>query len=260
MGRLLKRVSLDFRWTLNKVWTGYLNPYYSKREKCKACEETGYSQFARELNDKWYDSHGRKERLPNGGQRSIDAIQYNLNEEDIAALIKSNRLMEFTRVPINDEQKEIVKKQLAEGQNSWLRFDNGYIPTPEEVNEWAKKGMGHCGVSQYVVVKARCEKEGEAHICDVCSGEGYLWASEEDRVNYEEWKKEEPPTGEGFQLWEDTSEGSPISPVFKTLEELCAYCSKNCSTFGKVMTTKEEWMRMLSENNVHHKIGNMTFI
>lgn len=44
-----------------------------------------------------------------------------------------------------------------------------------------------------------------------------------------EWMREmmEPPVGEGYQLWETTSEGSPISPVFTTLEELCDWYMEN---------------------------------
>lgn len=30
-----------------------------------------------------------------------------------------------------------------------------------------------------------------------------------------------PPKGDGYQLWETTSEGKPMSPVFATLDELC---------------------------------------
>jgi hypothetical protein len=39
--------------------------------------------------------------------------------------------------------------------------------------------------------------------------------------------KEEPPGGEGWQVWETVSEGSPITPVFPTpealVDHLCAY-------------------------------------
>ncbi len=70
----------------------------------------------------------------------------------------------------------------------------------------------------------------------------------------------EPPKGDGYQLWEDCSEGSPISPVFKTLKELCAYCEDNCTTFASSKTTKENWFKMLSDDNVYHQEGNMVFI
>ena len=37
------------------------------------------------------------------------------------------------------------------------------------------------------------------------------------------WKPTEPPAGDGYQIWETVSEGSPISPVFATPEELARH-------------------------------------
>lgn len=54
-----------------------------------------------------------------------------------------------------------------------------------------------------------------------------------------------PPTGDGFQLWENTSEGSPISPVFKTLDELCEWAAENETVFASIKASKEEWMAQL---------------
>lgn len=72
--------------------------------------------------------------------------------------------------------------------------------------------------------------------------------------------KVEPPEGEGFQLWETTSEGSPVSPVFKTLDELCEWCEDNATTFGPYKATKEQWKSMLDDNFVCHIEGNAIFI
>ena len=260
MGRVLKRVDLNFKWPLNKVWVGYINPHIDKRENCHECQESGLSEYAQELKKQWYSHNGPFEYLPNGGQRAKNALQYNLNDDDIAALIKSNRLPEFTRVPVNEEQKEIIKKQKADGKGGWLEFHNGYTPSAKEVNEWAKQGMGHDSLNCHVVIKVRCEKAKRDYLCSSCNGNGFIWSSEEDEQNYEEWKKTEPPTGEGFQLWETTSEGSPTSPVFKTIEELAFYCENNCSTFGRERATKEQWLKMLDEDFVYHQRGNSIFI
>jgi len=52
----------------------------------------------------------------------------------------------------------------------------------------------------------------------------------------------DPPTGDGFQMWENTSEGSPQSPVFKTLDELCEWCAENATAFGLYhKASVEEW-------------------
>ena len=70
----------------------------------------------------------------------------------------------------------------------------------------------------------------------------------------------EPPKGEGYQLWETTSEGSPSSPVFATLDELCKWCETNATTFADNKATKEEWKKMLDDNFVYHQQGNVIFI
>jgi hypothetical protein len=54
MGRTLKRVPIDFNWPLNKIWGGYLNPYYSQRSSCSSCEGSGYSPDAKKFVDEWY--------------------------------------------------------------------------------------------------------------------------------------------------------------------------------------------------------------
>lgn len=36
-----------------------------------------------------------------------------------------------------------------------------------------------------------------------------------------------PPSGVGYQIWETISEGSPITPVFKTKEDLIDYIVNN---------------------------------
>ena len=69
-----------------------------------------------------------------------------------------------------------------------------------------------------------------------------------------------PPSGEGYQLWETTSEGSPVSPVFDSLDVLCEWCEKYATTFGSFKASKEEWKQMLLEDFVHHREGNVIFL
>ena len=57
----------------------------------------------------------------------------------------------------------------------------------------------------------------------------------------------EPPTGEGYQLWETTTEGSPQSPVFESLEELCDWAEENATAFADFKITKEEWFKIFTE-------------
>lgn len=60
-----------------------------------------------------------------------------------------------------------------------------------------------------------------------------------------------------YRFWETTSEGSPVSPVFTTFDELCEWCEDNASTFASFKATKEEWKKMLDDGFVYHQEGNV---
>ena len=70
----------------------------------------------------------------------------------------------------------------------------------------------------------------------------------------------EPPQGAGYQLWETTSEGSPQSPVFISLKELCEWCEANATTFASYTASAEEWEKMLSADFVCAREGDAIFI
>lgn len=319
MGRKLRRVPLDFSWPLDKVWEGFLNPYYGQRIKCVACGESGFSPQAKLFNDQWYGYGGFDPGAYGASPLSVDhpavqamarrncehilreafnlrgintslpvpedvqrAIEMHLQPEitreahrlhelfvnqwshhliqaDVDALIAKGRLMDFTHVPRNEDQTEIVRQKVAAGGNSWLPESNGYVPTADEVNAWSLQGMGHDSINQWACVTARCKREGVPELCDQCAGHGYTWPSVEVEKLYEEWTESEPPTGDGYQLWETTSEGSPQSLVFETLDELCQWCETHATTFGSFKTGAVEWRKMLDAGFVHHTEGRMVF-
>lgn len=258
MGRELKRVPLDFDWPINKLWSGYINPH--PVHECKSCGGDGMSEEYRELYGKWYaweNPQFRQNPFKEGFRYNINAWSNNLTREDVAALIKANRLWDFTRVPLNEEHRKIIKKE----GSAWLPFNNGYIPTPKEVNEWNLKGIGHDSSNAWICIKARLKREGKPYRCPKCNGTGENWQHLKAKRLYKNWKDYDPPTGEGYQLWTTTSEGSPMTPVFPTLEALCEYCEKeNVSVFGDNTATKEEWKKMLDDRLVYHKTGNVIFI
>lgn len=262
MGRELKRVPMNFKWEVNKLWCGYINPH--KVHKCQSCDGSGNSEDYERLSSEWY-GHYTESYASNpfraGWRYNTSAWQHNITEQDIKALLKGGRLMDFTRVPITDEQKEIVKKKMANGGNSWLPFDNGYVPTPKEVNDWNLQGMGHDSTNAWICIKARLKREKKSHKCQSCKGSGENWQSPITKKLYKNWKSYDPPKGEGFQLWTTTSEGAPMTPVFESLELLCEYCEReNISVFGSSTATKERWMQMLSDDFVTHQEGNVIFI
>lgn len=208
MGREIKRVALDFDWPMDVVWRGYLNPH--PYEQCPWCKGRGLSPEAQQVSDDWYDFAGT-------GRRWCDAI----TDDEVAALIEAGRLRDFTHT--------------WSRETGWQRRADGYVPSAEEVNAWQRgPGMGHDSINAWVCLEARCKRLGITHDCAKCDGTGELWSSLEAKRRHDEWERSGPPPGEGWQLWETVSEGSPITPVFTTAEDLARYLS----------TTGDDW---------HHK-------
>jgi hypothetical protein len=54
-----------------------------------------------------------------------------------------------------------------------------------------------------------------------------------------------PPAGDGYQIWETVTEGSPISPVFATPDELAAWMVEHDTSITK-NTTKEQWVKFIT--------------
>ena len=81
-------------------------------------------------------------------------------------------------------------------------------------------------------------------------------------IEYYQTKKYSEEELTHIQLYERTSEGTPLSPVFKKeeFEKLCEWAAENATTFASFKATKQEWMDMLKDNFVHHKEGNIIFI
>jgi len=110
----------------------------------------------------------------------------------------------------------------------------GFIDRPggEELYELAKglsggepSFLGFCSTAQYRAAKKILEAAGMPEKwgwCKKCDGSGMDPACKEA---YDKWESEDhaPPKGPGYQLWETVSEGSPVSPVFATLDEFVNY-------------------------------------
>lgn len=79
-----------------------------------------------------------------------------------------------------------------------------------------------------------CVRHSGGDCCPVCGGMGVIYP------------EVEVPSGEWYQLWETTTEGSPKTPPFKTVEELADYCSdpkNDVTTFGShSLADHDTWM------------------
>lgn len=248
MGRQIRRVPLDFDWPPNEVYEGFLMPDRLYGNDCPDCE-SGYSPQAQNLYDLWYgkipfdpastgstpwrydspavrafaernvanapDYYGSGEAaIVREAQRLADHFNsgwmHHLSQEDVDALVAGRRLHDFTH---------------THGPDGWQKIEPPVTPTAEQVNEWSLRGFGHDGINASVVIRARCEREGVDDTCPTCKGHASIEAYPGQRAEAEAWEPSEPPEGVGWQLWETVSEGSPISPVFATADELAAWMS-----------------------------------
>lgn len=268
MGRELKRVPLDFKWALGQLWKGYVNPYNS--QKCKCCDGSGNNEKYKELEDKWYGynnySYSDDEvyvKSSNGKLYRKYAWMYNLQEADVLVLAKHGRLDKLMdKRYIYDENTKIWSYIDVETKN-WIEM-NGEpeIPKVDVVNEYFRNNtFGHDSYNSWLCINNKAKIEGINLECEYCEGKGHFWYSEEIRNLSENFKRYDPPVGNGYQLWTTTSEGSPMTPVFESLDALCQYCEDaKISVFGNNTATKEEWKQMLNAEFFSYTVGNITFI
>jgi hypothetical protein len=284
MGRELKRVPLDFDWPLNTVWGGFINPFHHQSTKCPNCDGSGYSKEYKQLEARWYSHlvggfrpedrgstpytpddplvrriitakinhdaqasrfYGTTESAIRQEAQRMCAIwnsswSHHLNADDVDALLKADRLWDFTRTP-----RPGFGEGAPQHSNGWLKKSNGYVPPPKEVNDWSLCGFGHDSSNCWIVIKAELKRLGLPHLCARCNGEAQLWPTPAIKRRSDRFKETAPPTGEGFQIWETVSEGSPISPVFATPEELADWMVSHPWNSCDNGTTRDQWLRFI---------------
>lgn len=84
-----------------------------------------------------------------------------------------------------------------------------------------------CPIKLITCPNCRGEGEVKGDECFQCKGMGEISENEEELKLYDNWEPEEPPIGDGYQLWETVSVGSPVSPVFNTPEKLATWMTRN---------------------------------
>jgi len=207
MGRDVKRVPLDFDWPLNEVWEGYLRPDRFDELLCRVCGGDGLTPAAHAVSETFYPhqvgSGGRAERL---------AWHDKIGQAEVDNLVAKGRLGTLVpREPAEDNPRDWEWQALPR--------------TAEGVNADQHRGglSGHDAINRMILVRFRCEVLGIAMPCVACDGHCSVEAYPGQRAEAEAWKPSGPPEGEGWQLWETVSEGSPVSPVFASSEDLARW-------------------------------------
>jgi hypothetical protein len=285
--RILKRVALDFKWPLDKVWKGYIDHTPCPRT-CKACDGTGLNPATLKIHRDYHDNEGFGSRwtyVYGVSSKNTPAARppwliegdcrswcHKITQDEVEALVEEGRLIEFTHEWISGKgwQPKVwntkgfwcpkchdVLPQLSfhhysatcTGCNAEMELLEGndirlQIPLAKEVNAWSQEGMGHDCINQGILVEARAKRLGVYGPCPRCKGKGELKLPRKPKKRHKKWKAYEPPSGIGYQLWETCSDGSPVSPVFATAEELADWCEENATIFGSHKTPRQNWLDM----------------
>lgn len=256
MGREIRRVPVDFDCPLGTTWHGYLMPDELQALNCPDCGGNGLSPRGAALQDRWYGHtpfrpednestpftpdtpavRARAERnVANApefygpGEWAIrkeaarltalfnGSWSHHLNADDVQALIDGEHLRDLTH---------------RRTEHGWEPIDPPVVPSPAQVNEWSLTGFGHDSTNAYIVASARCEREGVPYECGTCEGSGQAWRDDQHKADHEAWEATDPPSGDGWQLWQTVSEGGPISPVFATADGLIEWMTTPAAKWG----------------------------
>jgi len=85
--------------------------------------------------------------------------------------------------------------------------------------------------------------------CKLCAGTGKNLKGVSCPLCYGDGKISptiEPPEGDGWQLWQDVSEGSPVSPVFKTPLQLARWLAKHDTSIHNT-GDYQDWLAMIKD-------------
>lgn len=201
--RTVKRVPMDFDWPTNKVWEGYLSPDW------RSCPS---------------DDCERGETLAASWLGDIARLILMLGEYHADARHPGHPYLDA--VPFRPTR--LPKANAAE-------LTAGLAGRPP-------RAFGHDAIDGWSATKAIIKAAGlpeDWGTCPACKGHAI---HPDDIEASEAWEATEPPTGDGWQLWETTSEGSPQSPVFATPGELAAWCATNATAFADMRLTAEQWL------------------
>lgn len=225
MGREARRVPLDFDWPLKKVWAGYLLPEELHEETCGVCGGDGSTNAFKWLQTVAY---------------ILSGLTDDAREED------RGRPMHPWLVSL----KEISYNSGAGRPGpQFAEFFDGL--TRNKVD-----GDRMFGRDVYGTVSALRKAAGlpkKWGWCPACKGHGSAEKYEGQRVEAEAWERSDPPAGEGWQMWETTSEGSPMSPVFPTADELATWLAETrASLFGSTTATKDRWLAIITGEDFAH--------
>ena len=209
MSREIRRVPVDFDWPHNKVWDGYLMPEALQPLPCGGCTagRTASREWVRHLATMllMLDGDLRAQQLGRPLHPYLVGADYGYNRArpgaDIAAFGTG----------------------LAGREAGWIGHDS--------TDSWH---------AELKLIEAAGLDPDVWGLCPTCGGTGSVEVYPGQKYAAAAWEPTDPPTGDGWQLWETVSEGSPISPVFADREGLVDWLTSPAYTHGTSVPMSRE--------------------
>ncbi len=231
MGRQVRRVPMDFDWPIDKVWEGFLTPDRLQENPCPDCYRVKYK------GEHQYGSGSTPAQMWLDGWLHLLGMM----AEDISDQARDDGVPVTQRItgaggtermhPYLQDLQKICIYEHRRPSADITELVGGLL---------GERGRVSFGYSTDVAMKVSTALKEAAGvpvdwgICPTCQGHGAVEAYPGQRGEAEAWAEEdhEPPAGDGWQLWETVSEGSPISPVFETADDLARWMSSDAYQWG----------------------------
>lgn len=218
MGRFAKRVPLDFAWPIDKVWSGYEMPDRLSGARCADCD-LGLTAEGAWLQKLGYVLAGLADDFEDA-QRDRHMHPYLTGLRDI-----SYGGSKFDRP--GEKFGELV---------------DGLAEDP------AHAGGSIFGRDVHAAARSLRAAAGlpdDWGICPTCKGEGQVEVYPGQSAEADAWEPTEPPVGDGWQMWSNTGDPCPTSPVFITPEELADWCESNDTIYGHYTAPSSKWLSII---------------
>lgn len=231
--RTVKRVPLDFDHPLNEVWPGYLSP---TPRPCPAGDRCFNGET---VDGAWLGSVATIITCLGG-----DGTEHSHRKS--AGIHPHPYVADLPGAPRSP--RPVSRQWTGQGDNYVQR--PGSVPPTEAFSRLteglcgrAPRVTGHDAIDRWSIKKGLVEAAGldpeSFGICPECEGHGH-----HPDDTFDDWEETPPPEGDGWQLWETTSRGSPVSPVFESAEDLATWCGDNATWFASEKMGREQWLHM----------------
>lgn len=202
MGREVRRVPLDFDWPIGKTWDGFLIPDGIAPPACADCSGHGVTTAHR-----WVAACAR---------------MLLMLDDDIDQQARGREMHPYFRDFYTSAYGTRPSPDIREFGTGLAGREGGFMGH-DAIDGWhaTEKIIAAAGLDPNVWGR-----------CATCGGKGSIDAYDGQSADAEAWTPTDPPEGDGWQLWETVSEGSPISPVFDSAEGLAGWMASPSYAWG----------------------------